>query len=136
MFAHFAARRNTTHAVNITHKVNITCPQGQTSFKKAYHSRDRLFCGWEIGVFACSEDTRTLRLVSELTDLRVGYANPAPTALWFGILYSSDKGKKNRPSDDGLFFFGRGIGIRTPTYRVRVCCAAVTQFPFIERTIF
>ena len=27
-------------------------------------------------------------------------------------------------------FFGRGIGIRTPTYRVRVCCAAVTQFPY------
>ncbi len=47
------------------------------------------------------------------------------------ILYSAVKGKKNRPSDDGLFFFGRGIGIRTPTYRVRVCCAAVTQFPFV-----
>ena len=29
------------------------------------------------------------------------------------------------------FFFGRGIGIRTPTYRVRVCCAAVTQFPCV-----
>ena len=45
MFAHFAARRNITHAVNITDEVNITCPQGQTSFKKAYHLRDRLFCG-------------------------------------------------------------------------------------------
>ena len=26
-------------------------------------------------------------------------------------------------------FSGWGIGIRTPTYRVRVCCATVTQFP-------
>ena len=25
-----------------------------------------------------------------------------------------------------------GIGIRTPTYRVRVCCATVTQFPNIS----
>ena len=27
------------------------------------------------------------------------------------------------------FMFDWGIGIRTPTYRVRVCCATVTQFP-------
>ena len=33
MFAHFAARRNITHAVNITAEGNITCPQGQTSFQ-------------------------------------------------------------------------------------------------------
>ena len=30
----------------------------------------------EIGVFAFGEDTHTLRLKSELFDLRVGYANP------------------------------------------------------------
>ena len=35
MFAHYAFRRNIIHAVNITDEVNITCPQGQTSFKKA-----------------------------------------------------------------------------------------------------
>ena len=29
------------------------------------------------GIFAKSEDTHTLRLTSELADLRVGYANPA-----------------------------------------------------------
>ena len=34
MFAHFAARRNITHAVNITAEGYITCPQGQTSLKK------------------------------------------------------------------------------------------------------
>ena len=32
MFAHYAVRRNTIHAVNITAEDNITCPQGQTSF--------------------------------------------------------------------------------------------------------
>ena len=31
----------------------------------------------------------------------------------------------------GLFGFGWGIGIRTPTNRVRVCRATVTQFPKI-----
>ena len=33
MFAHYAVRRNIIHAVNITDEVNITCPQGQTSFQ-------------------------------------------------------------------------------------------------------
>ena len=32
MLAHYAVRRNIIHAVNITDEVNITCPQGQTSF--------------------------------------------------------------------------------------------------------
>ena len=32
MFAHYAVRRNIIHTVNITDEVNITCPQGQTSF--------------------------------------------------------------------------------------------------------
>ena len=47
------------------------------------------------GIFAFGEDTHSLRLKSELFDLRSGYANPAPLALWFGILYSTAKGKKN-----------------------------------------
>ena len=37
MFAHFAARRNITHAVNIIAEGNITCPQGQTSFQNKKH---------------------------------------------------------------------------------------------------
>ena len=32
MFAHHTVRRNIIHTVNITDEVNITCPQGQTSF--------------------------------------------------------------------------------------------------------
>ena len=76
------------------------------------------------------EDTHALRLKSKLFDLRAGYANPRlAMRAEFRHSYSAAKGKKNRPSDDGLFFFGWGIGIRTPTNRVRVCRAAVTQFP-------
>ena len=33
-----------------------------------------------VGIFAGGEDTHTLRLTSELVDLRVGYANPARSA--------------------------------------------------------
>lgn len=37
--------------------------------------------------------------------------------------------KEDRPDvcPDGLLS-NSGIGIRTPTYRVRVCCATVTQY--------
>ena len=49
---------------------------------------------------------------------------------YFGVRIPQPKGKKNRPSYDGLFSFGRGIGIRTPKYRVRVCCVTVTPFPY------
>ena len=137
MFAHYAVRRNIIHAVNITDKVNITCPQGQTSFKKAYHSRDRLFCGWEIGVFACGEDTHDLRLKSKLFDLQAGYANPFLARQARNCVQSNSSAvkrkEKNRPSSDGLFFsFGSGTRIRTQTYRVRVCCATFTQFRCIK----
>ena len=47
MFAHYAVRRNIIHVVNITDKVNITCPQGQTSFSvilhAEYHAMNRPF---------------------------------------------------------------------------------------------
>jgi len=44
MFAHFAARRNITHSVNITAEGNITCPQGQTSFQNKKHFLRSAFC--------------------------------------------------------------------------------------------
>ena len=44
MFAHFAVRRNITHAVNITAEGNITCPQGQTSFQNKKHFLRSAFC--------------------------------------------------------------------------------------------
>ena len=34
MFAHYAVRRNITHEVNISDKVNISCPQGKHRSKK------------------------------------------------------------------------------------------------------
>ena len=36
--------------------------------------------------------------------------------------------KREKHFCEVLFSFGSRIGIRTPTYRVRVCCATVTQF--------
>ena len=49
---------------------------GQQRMKKAPHSR--CFKGfWRYGNFVCDEYTHTLRLKSELFDLRVGYANPS-----------------------------------------------------------
>ena len=41
MFAHYAFWRNIIYEVNIIAKGNITCPQGQTSFKKLYLSKDK-----------------------------------------------------------------------------------------------
>ena len=32
----------------------------------------------------------------------------------------------------GMSFISSGTGIRTPTYRVRVCCATVTQYRYLE----
>ena len=43
------------------------------------------------------------------------------------------KNKKHHPVD-GVFYFGCRIGIRTPTNRVRVCRATVTQFGNVPRT--
>ncbi len=42
--------------------------------------------------------------------------------------------QKNRPI--GRFRFGWGIGIRTPTNRVRVCRATVTQFPNATKILY
>ena len=46
------------------------------------------------------------------------------------ILYPPPKERKT-DHISGLFSFGRGIGIRTPKYRVRVCCVTVTPFPYL-----
>ena len=54
MFAHYAVRRNITHAVNITDEVNITCPQGQTSLKKDQLTSELVFFlykGYEKDIF-------------------------------------------------------------------------------------
>ncbi len=40
--------------------------------------------------------------------------------------------KKTADSEESTVYRGWGIGIRTPTNRVRVCRATVTQFPNIQ----
>ena len=45
-------------------------------------------------VFASGEDTRALRLTSELVELRVELTNPAPTARVVRILYSPGRTKR------------------------------------------
>ena len=69
----------------------------------------------ERGVFTIGEDTHTLRLKSELFDLRVGYANPI---LRLG---ESQRGvrepltvAKIRTPTRSVLIFGAGRGIRTP----------------------
>ena len=79
------------------------------------------------GIRAEHEDFRALRLLSKLPDLRAGNANPARFAsCGENPLFPSQNEKSTAFA---VLRSGRGIGIRTPTYRVRVCCAAVTQFP-------
>ena len=63
-------------------------------------------CGLDkrIGVFTSGEDTLSLRLTSELVDLRSGYANPVHCDFVASTVvrsdYSSAKRKKKRPSGD------------------------------------
>ena len=52
------------------------------------------FVGSGIGVFAFCEDTHSLRLTSELVDLRSGYANPVPCGTVVQSDYSAAKRKK------------------------------------------
>ena len=56
---------------------------------KDTHEECRKDCG--IGVFAFGEDTLSLRLASQLADLREGYANPVPSALWHERLFGNQK---------------------------------------------
>ena len=72
-----------------------------------------------------------LPLTSELDALCAANANPARFASCGSESSIPRQRKEKRPPRWWSFFFGRGIGIRTPTYRVRVCCAAVTQFPCV-----
>ena len=69
------------------------------------------------GVFTIGEDTHTLRLKSELFDLRVEYANPilrlCESQRGVRILSYLSKNKSTNRKD-WCFIFGAGRGIRTP----------------------
>ena len=51
-------------------------------------------------------------------------------ALFESLIISNEN--KSTDHKGQCFYFGWGIGIRTPTNRVRVCRATVTQFPNIR----
>ena len=53
------------------------------------------------------------------------------TALRAVMIYQTCGLDKKIPRTKFSEFFGSGIGIRTPTNRVRVCCATFTQFRYI-----
>ena len=62
-----------------------------------------------------------------------------PKAFSLLVRIPTDSNKTKRRSRNLLghnFFFGWGIGIRTPTNRVRVCRATVTQFPNATRLLY
>ena len=84
-----------------------------------------------IGVFAFGEDTHACRLRASSTRSARSMRTPrlATRGAVVRILYSPARTKKSTAF--AVLRSGRGIGIRTPTYRVRVCCAAVTQFPCV-----
>ena len=66
-------------------------------------------------------------LASRRRSVRLGSDAPqAPHSLPSPFESLKPKGKS---TSWVLFSFGWDIGIRTPTYRVRVCCATVTQYP-------
>ncbi|MBQ7375102.1 MAG: hypothetical protein IJW61_03930 [Clostridia bacterium] len=65
------------------------------------------YCNAEYGNFITDEYTHTLRLESELSDLRVGYANPYPENLGFSGWDDYDRSSKERkhhPRLGGVFF--------------------------------
>ena len=71
--------------------------------------------------FRQGEYTLTLRLASQLADLRVGYANPIPRlAARCGAIWSRDKQTKEKHRKCGAFLlFGDPYGNRTHAFAVR-----------------
>ena len=55
-------------------------------------------------VFAYGEDTHTLRLASELADLRVGYANPILARWARAVFEATVRCQKKKTDHEGRFF--------------------------------
>ena len=85
--------------------------------------------GLGIGVFAMRRYPRPAPEEQALRSSVGGMRTPLASRAVVRILYSPARTKKAPLF--AVLRSGRGIGIRTPTYRVRVCCAAVTQFPCV-----
>lgn len=87
------------------------------------------------GILPGEEKVRAISATSVIgTDITPSGNTPLATRAVARSAYSPPKERKT-DHKSGLFFFGRGIGIRTPKYRVRVCCVTVTPFPYFVYTI-
>ena len=89
-----------------------------------------LFSGWGIGIL--SPRLRSLRLGKLSTGefvrrWRIPFAVRIPILIYI---------TKKKHLCEMLLFSGWGIGIRTPTNRVRVCRATVTLFPIAKSIIY
>ena len=73
----------------------------------------------------CSPNRDSL---SPAGSVRVGYGRP-PDCHSLPTRSNPSHIKREKHFYEVLLSFGSRIGIRTPTYRVRVCCATVTQYP-------
>ena len=95
---------------------------------------------WSFFCLGYSRDARKfprLPRLSKLVALCAGKPNPIPNASARSRVRSdrsAAKERKNRPVWVGSFF-GCGSRIRTQTYRVRVCCATLTQIRKIMHPI-
>ena len=82
---------------------------------------EREYCKVEYGNFSRAEYTHTLRLESELSDLRVGYANPATSSPGWIPRTGRQKEKEHHPISDGVLF-GDPYGNRTHVTAVKGPC--------------
>ena len=87
-------------------------------------------CAYHLGGILPSEQNKVTVSINTSIRTKLNASGNTPRLRRCGSESSIPRQRKEkRPPSWWSFFFGRGIGIRTPTYRVRVCCAAVTQFP-------
>ena len=115
------SRRTHHQRSGIMREAHIICPSGQTSLKKARFRVLFSGCGIGIRILACGLGQGAIWRAP---------GTPFNTRPFESRIFVQTKTKTGK----ARLCFGCGIGIRTPTNRVRVCRAAVTQFRKISAT--
>ncbi len=82
-----------------------------------------------IGILACGEDSSLRRLRASSRRLSLECEPRALLGLGAAVREPIPQPERKKAPHFAVLRSGWGIGIRTPTNRVRVCRAAVTQFP-------